>query len=71
MSITGARAHIVGFMDGYEGHPADATIIRSEYRKDYLEGWAAGRHKAEEDPRSVDVHDITEEDWRREHDMMD
>ena len=49
MSLEGAQAHIVGFWDGYRGLPADTTIIHSECRKDYLQGWYSGQRKYDED----------------------
>jgi hypothetical protein len=46
MSMEEAKAHIVGFWDGYGGNPVDNIAIRIDYRHDYLEGYHAGQQKA-------------------------
>ena len=43
MNIEGAWAQIIGYMDGFEGRQADSRIVRSEFRRTYLKGYARGR----------------------------
>jgi hypothetical protein len=65
VSIHDAKGYGLGFMDGYQDRPADTRIVHSEYRKAYLEGWFAGRHKAEEE-ENVGIPDWVNEGGERE-----
>jgi hypothetical protein len=56
-------AEVIGYRDGYHGLPADATIIRSEYRACYMRGFFRGRlfqAQTEQTTAEVRTHEVEE-----------
>lgn len=67
MDFHETAAEIIGYGDGYHGLPADATIIRSEYRACYMRGFFRGRqqHQTEQttaEVRTPEVEEVEEAD---------
>ncbi len=48
-------SEIIGFSDDFQGLPADATIIRSEYRACYMRGFFRGRQQGQTEQTTTEV----------------
>jgi hypothetical protein len=48
-------SEVIGFSDGLQGLPADATIIRSEYRACYMRGFFRGRQQGQTEQTTTEV----------------